>query len=717
MIYIKNTTEIQTIFIPRNELQKEAYITSTKTYEDGYREGLEDGKEYQKDQLLNLYVTENGQYEREDGWGVVTVDIPIGDCPECEDCSGAYDEGYNQGYEDGQNSVECPEGGSCTLGEEWIILGQNDAGAKYELYASDNGYDGYSKVTIEVENFTADCPMSEIWTADQLSNRIVNDNISGGEEYVRGTITSIQEVSPQYGNATYMIDDVFKVYRGKWFNGEPFYDENQIQVGDWVIVKGTTQNYKGQAQFKAGSQVVEHKRCEGGGNCDDAYNGGYQDGYGQGHNDGYGQGYNDGQANCGGGEGGSCNLINPIIFSETEGNTVNADSVEIPTFLYYGNHYYNVWALNMAEYEEFKIQIRFKPTNDDSVTGEPLNVFGCEDTDWDNTTFGVRIYSGNIYFRMSGYDVALPLNLYEWYDVEMGYNAERRWVIVNGQTIMDDAHAWFYKPNQNLMIGAINSGGNAFRPFYGYITAAYIIANGSQVWLLPKEEGHMDVYWNDRSNPWVSIGGENNAQFETEWISGDGMKTFTWLGKKVSCPSAQDQINEYDVLALELETDRWFDLRIEKVFTKDCNYNDADCILNRTRYGKGWVFTKQDNCSGNINRLQGDWIERDFPIRKLTLHRVNMLDTDACIFPLMSEINLSTATLGMRAIDAPSLTKITSTIYTDTLIDQYNDECFLNLPTEGTITLSKLSNVTISDEDITTFFRTRVPEGWTITIE
>lgn len=467
MIYVKNNTETQTIYIPRNELQKEAYNATIKTYEDGYKDGFGEGKQYQKDQLLNLYVTENGQYVREDGWGTVTVDIPIGECPEGGSCNlgegdiyltandagfyelDASDDGYdgwskfyvtlenggaikvhkasdlldtfnngeqidfgayyyvggkitdiqeismewgnatytldngfsvyrgkwfdgnpfsdenqikvgayivvygiiqnnngklrlksgsqviayqeceggeivscNLGYkdvtitnngttylranEDGLDgydlvsiNVDVPtEGGSCSLGEEWITLGQESAGAKYELYASDNGYDGYSKVTIEVENFTADCPMSEIWTAYILSNRIVNDNISGGEEYVRGTITSIQEVSTQYGNATYVIDDVFKVYRGKWFNGEPFYDGNEIQVGDWVIVRGTTQNYNGQAQFKAGSQVVEHKRCEGGsGNCDDAYNSGY--------NDGYGNGFNDGQANC---EGGSCNL-------------------------------------------------------------------------------------------------------------------------------------------------------------------------------------------------------------------------------------------------------------------------------------------------------------------------------------------------------------------------------------------------------------------------
>lgn len=750
MIYIKNTTDIQTIFIPRNELQKEAYITSTKTYEDGYREGLEDGKEYQKDQLLNLYVTENGEYEREDGWGVVTVDMSV------PDCSGAYDEGYNQGYEDGQNSVECPEptleykdvtitnngttylraeedgvdgynlvsinvdvpteGGSCSLGEEWIILGQNDAGATYELYATDSGYDGFSKVTIEVENFTADCPMSEIWTADQLSNRIVNDNISGGEEYVRGTITHIDEVSTRYGNATYIIDDVFKVYRGKWFYGEPFYEENQIQVGDWVIVKGTTQNYNGQAQFKAGSQVAEHKRCEGGGNCDDAYNGGYQDGYGQGHNDGYGQGYNDGQANCGG-EGGSCNLINPIIFSETEGNTVNADSVEIPTFLYYGNQYYNVWALNMAEYEEFKIQIRFKPTNDDSVTGEPLNVFGCEDTDWDNTTFGVRIYSGNVYFRMSGYDVALPLSLYEWYDVEMGYNAERRWVIVNGQTIMDDAHAWFNKPNQNLMIGAINSGGNAFRPFYGYITAAYIIANGSQVWLLPKEEGHMDVYWNDRSNPWVSIGGENNAQFETEWISGDGMKTFTWLGKRISCPSVQEEALLYDTIAFSYTVDGWRNHNfIRDNMTNDCDDRPLDCLLLRNRYGECTVMTKLDICSGNA-RLENGWGGGSI-IYSLKSNTITKFSNSSINSYHLKSIDTGFAQLEENAIiNCNALTDIKVTILNNDLSYQFATNCFNGLPTEGTITIDKNVGVTLTDDEITSFFRTIVGEGWTITIE
>jgi hypothetical protein len=266
MIYIKNTTETQTIFIPRNELQKEAYITSTKTYEDGYREGLEDGKEYQKDQLLNLYVTENGQYEREDGWGTVTVDIPIGDCPECEecpeceDCSGAYDEGYNQGYEDGQNSVECPECDTCNLGEGSILLDTSMVGT-YELYASDDGYDGWSKFIVNLEGGEA----IKVHKASDLLDTFNNgEQIDFGRYYyVGGEITDIQDVNTQYGNATYTLDNGFSVYRGKWMDGNPF-GEDQIKVGAYIVVYGVIADYRGTLQFNAGSQVIAYQECEGG---------------------------------------------------------------------------------------------------------------------------------------------------------------------------------------------------------------------------------------------------------------------------------------------------------------------------------------------------------------------------------------------------------------------------------------------------------------------
>lgn len=77
MIYLKNNTETQAIYIPRQTVLGGGYIPSTKAYDKGYNDGFEDGKEQQKGKLSNLNVTENGQYEREDGWNVVTVDVSI----------------------------------------------------------------------------------------------------------------------------------------------------------------------------------------------------------------------------------------------------------------------------------------------------------------------------------------------------------------------------------------------------------------------------------------------------------------------------------------------------------------------------------------------------------------------------------------------------------------------------------------------------------------
>ena len=261
MIYIKNNTEIQTIFIPRNELQKEAYIASTKTYEDGYRDGLEDGKEQQKDKLLNLYVTENGQYEREDGWGVVTVDTP--------DCSGVYDEGYNQGYEDGYNQgqaecPDCPEGGSCNLGEGEFVFGTSDIGT-YELNASDDGYDGWSKIYLEIEG---EGGAIKVHRAADLLDSFNNYNGEGLDYgwnyYVGGKITEIREVNTQYGNATYYLDNGFQVFRGKWIDGSSFSSEDQIKVGAYIVVYGVLAEYKGTLQLSKNSQVIAYQECTGG---------------------------------------------------------------------------------------------------------------------------------------------------------------------------------------------------------------------------------------------------------------------------------------------------------------------------------------------------------------------------------------------------------------------------------------------------------------------
>ena len=63
MIYLKNNTETQAIYISRQTVLGGGYIPSTKAYDKGYNDGLEVGKEQQKSKLESINITENGHYE------------------------------------------------------------------------------------------------------------------------------------------------------------------------------------------------------------------------------------------------------------------------------------------------------------------------------------------------------------------------------------------------------------------------------------------------------------------------------------------------------------------------------------------------------------------------------------------------------------------------------------------------------------------------------
>ena len=86
---------------------------------------------------------------------------------------------------------------------------------------------------------------------------------SGDAVYVQGTITSITEVSIQHKNATYVISDVTAgvpanemiIYRGKYVDGADFDSEDQIHVGDVVVVSGTIGVYQEKNQLAQGNQI------------------------------------------------------------------------------------------------------------------------------------------------------------------------------------------------------------------------------------------------------------------------------------------------------------------------------------------------------------------------------------------------------------------------------------------------------------------------------
>ena len=79
--------------------------------------------------------------------------------------------------------------------------------------------------------------------------------------YVKGVIASITEVSTSYGNATYKIKDEgveneLLVYRGYYLEGVKFTSEDQIRVGDVVVVSGKVKNYKDTPEFDTGNKIV-----------------------------------------------------------------------------------------------------------------------------------------------------------------------------------------------------------------------------------------------------------------------------------------------------------------------------------------------------------------------------------------------------------------------------------------------------------------------------
>ena len=79
--------------------------------------------------------------------------------------------------------------------------------------------------------------------------------------YVKGVITSIDEVSTKFGDATYKIkdegvDNEVKVFRGLYLDGAKFTSADQIGVGDEVIVVGKVLDYNGTPEVNADNKIV-----------------------------------------------------------------------------------------------------------------------------------------------------------------------------------------------------------------------------------------------------------------------------------------------------------------------------------------------------------------------------------------------------------------------------------------------------------------------------
>lgn len=152
------------------------------------------------------------------------------------------------------------------VGDEVIILG------KLTAYYDDPQVGTGSKL-VSINGQTGMTPGTEAlpYTPSQALEVIANgENDPEAEVYIKGKVSQIKEVSPSYGNATYYIsddgttDNQLYVFRGKYLNGDKFTSEDQLKVGDEVVILGKLTTYNGDPQVNTGSSIVSLNGESGG---------------------------------------------------------------------------------------------------------------------------------------------------------------------------------------------------------------------------------------------------------------------------------------------------------------------------------------------------------------------------------------------------------------------------------------------------------------------
>ena len=132
-------------------------------------------------------------------------------------------------------------------------------GSAYLVSINGSGSTGDDKPGTDNPNTThagtAEDPFS---VADAL---VVAAKSPDEEYYVKGIISKIDEISTQYGNATYFIYDApggaeLEIFRSYAFNGEKFTKDDALKVGDEVVVCGKLIDYNGTLEMTTGGKLI-----------------------------------------------------------------------------------------------------------------------------------------------------------------------------------------------------------------------------------------------------------------------------------------------------------------------------------------------------------------------------------------------------------------------------------------------------------------------------
>ena len=159
-------------------------------------------------------------------------------------------------------------------------------GKKITITGWFNGLSGGGKyinvITTKIVEFV-DNPKGTLrnpYGADELAAALLAGETIEGEVYARGIINKIDNVNLTYGNAQYWLSDdgqspTLEVYRGFWYGGEKFTAEDQIAVGDEVLVYGKVKVYNNTPEFDANNKIITlngKAAPAGDGTADNPYN-------------------------------------------------------------------------------------------------------------------------------------------------------------------------------------------------------------------------------------------------------------------------------------------------------------------------------------------------------------------------------------------------------------------------------------------------------------
>lgn len=215
-----------TIYTGIGKVDIDVEFNTEPYYNDGYGNGYNDGVSEQKSKLETISITENGVYSNEDGYNHIEVNVP--------DLNGSYEEGYNQGYAEGEQA-------SYNTGYE---QGQTDIAANarvLEVTENGNYLSKFSDPIIPTLVTGVYDDGTEFYSYTKLIGAVYNTKIAGSidsrlEFWYKGDNTRSEDgFNLIIGSGDYDNSNCFQVRYFMYSNDELWIElgNSTIEVNNW----------------------------------------------------------------------------------------------------------------------------------------------------------------------------------------------------------------------------------------------------------------------------------------------------------------------------------------------------------------------------------------------------------------------------------------------------------------------------------------------------